>query len=72
MDLKSKLDFYEEILNSVTHFIGFILSIIALIILIKKGIQYNEISNCSSGFKRKNRDCIINNCLVDCFIWSNI
>ena len=44
MDLKSKLDFYEEILNSVTHFIGFILSIIALIILIKKGIQYNEIS----------------------------
>jgi len=44
MKTYNKMEFYEEILNSLTHFIGFVLSIIALVVLIRKSLGYSEIS----------------------------
>jgi hemolysin III len=43
MDRTNKIMFYEEITNAITHGIGFVLSIIALVFLIKTAVAYGDV-----------------------------
>jgi hemolysin III len=43
MDKANKMFFYEELINAITHGIGFILSIVALVVLVKTGIKYGDV-----------------------------